>query len=315
MLGWASRSSWHRVEFYYEHGLIPVMPTPEQFAAGCSHNRLASELRRKLVPNLKRVFSKEAWIRSAPVSSNPGEVVVGGTMYRSAHGWERRDDATLAVDLDEKFRPGIESLLARLADVDILRAVIIHAVVPEALTGGLGFQISTSHIVNHLLMSPHPSEHAVWDLQLIQPDPGGLDLFECRLDAARTGRGLRGKALRSLGTVRGQGGHLYELVRYEDPQTGRVSYVDATAAEGGEVLTTRQQWDEWYDHVGETIARARRFEYEDCKYPAPSVPEFLNLCAQLTPDDFEFFRDKKIFRSHPEIDWPRAAAESPRSTH
>ena len=314
-MGLASRNGWHRVEFYYEHGLIPVMPTPEQFAVGCSHNRLMQELRRKLMPNLRRAFGREAWTRSAPVASRPEEVVTGGTMYRSAHGWERRDEVSVHVDADEEPRRGVEALLARLADVDILRAAIIHAVVPEAIVGGLGFRISTSHIVNHLLMSPHPSEHAVWDLQLIQPDPGGLDLFERRLEEARAGRGLRGKTLRSLGTVRGQGGHLYELVRQDDPETGRVRYVDATTADGGEVLTSRKQWDEWYDHVGETIARARRFEYEKCKYPAPSVPEFLNLCAQLTPSDFEYFRDREIFRTHPEIGWPRGPAESAKAVH
>ena len=47
---------------------------------------------------------------------------------------------------------------------------------------------------------------------------------------------------------------------------------------------------------------------EDEKYySAPTVARFLELCAQLRPEDYAFFRERSLDRIYPEIDWPRDA--------
>ena len=176
----------------------------------------------------------------------------------------------------------------------------------------LGFQLSSSQIVNHLLLAPHPCEQAVWDIQLLQSAPGGLELLEQRVEEARKALTWRGKILNTLGTYRVRRAHRFELARTTDPETGQIGYVDASLADTGELCLDKDAWEQWYDHVLDTVARARNFEYtvrreevEHQDYSAPHIPGFLRLCASLTDADMEFFRDRTPYRSYAEIDWPR----------
>jgi hypothetical protein len=183
---------------------------------------------------------------------------------------------------------------------------------------GLGLRVPPSFIANHLLASPHPCEKAVWDIQLLHAEPGGLELLEARVEEARRAATLRGKLLRTLGTERLSGAHRFELLRRTDPQTGDVRYLDAKlAAPGEEVVIGALAWERWYDHVLETAARARRFDYFVREqrhplqhYPAPTVIQFLRLAALLEPRLFRFFEDRSILEEHVEIGWPPAPASA-----
>ncbi len=310
---------YHKAIYFFENGRIPVLPTHGQFRAACAHQRLSSTVRLKAGPFLRRLFSKESFQRKAETSDNADEVVAGATMRRFNPGAAPlpEDAARRLVNPGELRTADVDpergGWLARLLQMDVLRAIAMTAYNPVLVTAGLGFRIPASWNANHLLFSPHPCEHAVWDLQLIQGDPGGLELLERRTEEARKAKSLRGRVLSILGTHRTVGSHRFELVRTVDPDTGWVRYVDATLVEAGSVVTTPEDWNLWYDHMRETIERARRFEYavrpadQETYYPAPTITRFLELAAQLEPKDFAFFRNRDPFGTYPEISWPRFA--------
>ena len=227
------------------------------------------------------------------------------------------DDITLnwtAVnpsDFYNIYRGSLSELSDEDDAADVLRAILVECVTPETLFAGLGFRIWSSTRCNHLLLAPHPCEKAVWDIQLLQADPGGFELLERRVEEAREARTLRGKVLRTLGTRRLSGAHRFELVRQTDPETGEVRYADAKMVDSGEVVLSERDWQRWYDHVLDTIDRARRFDYlvreQDNPlqpYPAPTVIRFLRFAALIEPKHFAFFKNRDLQEAHPEIHWP-----------
>jgi len=311
---------YHRVVFFHEHGLLPVLPTREQVRAGCSSVRLAALLRKR-GPFVRRLLSFDSFRRARVQASDPTKIKAGGTHDRYAAPGQHVDPALVPDGDDTAGSPLAErgalpgatsSLLARINEIDALRSVLIHCVVPSALLAGTGRKVGPSQLCNHLLLAPHPCEKAVWDLQLLQGDRGGFEMLEARVEEARRAQTLRGRTLRILGTRRLRAAHRFELVRTVDPVSGEVRYVDATLADGGEVVLSDADWNRWYDHMLETITRARRFQYalpraDDArrKYPAPTFVQFLRLCAQLEPRDVAFFRERSPIGVYPEIGWPR----------
>ncbi len=303
---------YHCCEYYYEHGQIPRLPTREQFHAACRFRRLGRVLRTAGGPFLRRLFSKSAFRTAGATASNPKEVKAEATIYRFQKGAEA-SDAESAEDAGTRLAglSGVDRLLARINEIDVLRAILVECVTPETLFAGLGFRIWSSTRCNHLLLAPHPCEKAVWDIQLLQADPGGFELLERRVEEAREARTLRGKVLRTLGTRRLSGAHRFELVRQTDPETGEVRYVDAKMVDSGEVVLSERDWQRWYDHVLDTIDRARRFDYlvreQDNPlqpYPAPTVIRFLRFAALIEPKHFAFFKNRDLQEAHPEIHWP-----------
>ena len=319
--GYLPSRGYHRAVYYYENGQLKTLPTREQFRVACRYFRLARVLRYEGMPFVRRLFSRAAFQSMERTGSDPRTVKAEATVYRfakeSSEAVDRMEprpqgQAELPVRLEDLH--GMDRVLARLNQIDAVRGLMIHSLTPPALMAGFGFCISSSHIANHLLFAPHPCEKAVWDIQMVQAARGGLDVLEQRVEEARRSRTLRGKMLRTLGTRRLSGAHRFELVRYTNPETGEVRYIDAKIAGSGEVVLTESDWERWYDHVQLTIVRARRFEYfvrerEDPRqhYPAPTVIRFLKLCAMLEPEDYGFFEDRNIQDEYPEIGWPRVA--------
>lgn len=307
---------YYRAIYFYEHGLISKLPTKQQFVVGCSHMRLSHVLAGRSKPLLRQLISVQAFRPAgatephASGSTTEGAQSSAGRLFATNPRSDERSGSSLAKDRFHGLE-GIDELLARMNEIDFFRASLTHALVPMATLAGMGFQIDASHIANHLLCAPHPCEEGVWDLQVLQSEPGGLDLLASRVEEARRAVTLRGKILRTLGTRRVRRGHRFELVCTRDP-SGQVRYMDAALVENGEVLTEPDQWERWYDHVHDTIALARRFIYLDRKgatYPhtGPTVPQFLERCALLEPRDYPFFKDRDPLATFPEIGWPRIA--------
>ncbi len=315
--------------FFHEHGMLSVLPSLEQFRSACRSARLLSVIRERAGPFTRRLFSAAAFRRAPGTRADPGAIVAEATIYRFGRARPQRAEldgeltqphaARGGSRLETEALPPIDATLARLNEVDALRAVLMHGVVPVATLASLGLRVPPSIIANHLLAAPHPCEKAVWDVQLLHAEPDGLDLLEARVDEARRGRTLRGKILRTLGTRRQSGAHRFELLRRADPTTGEVRYLDAKlAAPGEEVVLGEAAWDRWYDHVLETVARARRFDYLVREqrhpmqhYPAPTLIQFLRLAAMLEPRHFEFFENRSLLLEHPEIGWPPDLPASP----
>jgi hypothetical protein len=83
-----------------------------------------------------------------------------------------------------------------------------------------GLHIPTRFIIAHLLHTPHPT--AVWDVQLIQPDPGGLDEMERELDLME-GPGVKPRLYRAMAGRPGYYDYLRDLTtkarRFDYPAT------------------------------------------------------------------------------------------------
>jgi hypothetical protein len=292
-----------------------VLPSLEQFRAACRSARLARVLRERMGPFTRRLFSAQAFRRAARTSTEPSEVVAEATIYRFREGRPAAPapiEPRAAASEPAEALPPLDALLARMNEIDALRAILMHGVVPVATLAGLGLRVPPAITANHLLAAPHPCEKAVWDIQLLHAEPGGLELLEARVEEARRAKTVLGKLLRTLGTRRLSGAHRFELVRRQDPESGEVRYVDAKLAEPGEeVVIGAAAWDRWYDHVLETVARARRFDYFVREqrhplqhYPAPTVIQFLRLAGMLEPRLFRFFENRSVLEEHSEIGWP-----------
>jgi hypothetical protein len=317
MIGKWRDKGYHRAVWCYEQGLISKLPSRAQFDAGCAHMRLGRAIVTRSRPLLRQLLNKQAFRPAGMTVPDAAEISLeatknsAGRLHRVSGAETELKAQELRADRFEGLG-AVDRIIARMNEIDVLRASLVHTIVPCASYAGLGFMIDASYIANHLLYAPHPCEQAVWDLQLLQPESGGLELFEQRIEEAREAKTLRGKILRTLGTRRVARGHRFELVRTTDA-TGQVRYVDAATVEGGEIVLTPDDWDRWYDHVHDTITRARDFQYlsrpdPESHYAAPTVPGFLECCAELQPGDFEFFKSENPMGVFPEIDWPRSAA-------
>jgi hypothetical protein len=310
---------YYRAIYFFEKGLIARLPTREQFLVGCSHMRLAYAISVRSRPLLRQLFNRNAFRRAGLTEAEADRITLAATKNSAGrlHAVSTAsDDPHRAPRPEERYAKldRVDRLLAAANEVDVLRAGLMHTVVPMAAIAGMGFQIDASHIANHLLIAPHPCEQAVWDIQLLQADEGGLDLLASRTEEARRARTLRGRILRILGTHRVKRGHRFELVRVVGDD-GRARYVDAALVDSGRVLVEPEQWDRWYDHVLETVELARKDVYLDRKvevgaYPAPTVPRFLDRCAMLRTSDYEFFKNRNPLMNFPEIGWPREEAGS-----
>lgn len=239
---------YHRVRFYHERGILPVLPTREQMRAGIysySAHRVVQFKMKRMVRQLRSRVAIKPMARQ------------GAGLQVEATG-----------DTFEPYR-GYEELgpLGRALATPMVRGIVLSVLCPEYSVGGRGLCVGTHLIVNHLLYLPHVDIGALWDLQLLHPDPGGLDLLEERLEVAATQRGRAGK--------------LYHTV----------------AAAGGDV-------ELWYRTLAALIPRIRQFDYPDAT-GEPMFIEFVERCSHLGPREMKFFRNHDVLQPYPEIEWPR----------
>jgi hypothetical protein len=238
----------HRARFYFHHGLLDVMPTRDQLAAGIAER---SKWRRAKF-KVYRLWSKRSFLLKPYVRQGKGVFVEEPKEPMAGRYTSFRD-----------LRWYHKALSA-----PAVRGAYLTVLCPEYLLAGYGVAVGKNLIVNHLLYIPHIDIGATWDLQLLQADPGGLDLLERRLEQARSRRGARGKLCRLL------------------------------AESGGDA-------ERWYATLAELTPRARRFDYAPF-LGEPTFVDFLKLCAEIDPRHFGFFKTHSILDPHPEIDWKGA---------
>jgi len=246
-------SGMHRVAFYYERGLIPALPTPEQINIGIRSKGLRGKLRYwrdALNEHLERGQMASAIAR---------------------HGDGLYADAPTTAEGYESFEEF--PLLKRLLSVPLVRGPVLAMVCPEYALAGRGLRVGTNLIVNHLLYLPHIYIGPTWDLQLLAPDPGGLDLLEERLKIARKGTGFQGQLYR------------------------------AVAEAGGDI-------ELWFDTLANVIPGCRRLEFPEYRHE-PTLLEFFQRCGELEPRDYEHFCTHSILNEYAQMGWPRAPIFEP----
>ncbi len=199
-----------RIEFYIERGVLSRAPTVDQLhraelIAACAagpRERLRSALREPLGAfGLQR---RRALLRVANAEI-------------AAHGHVPSSPSTQ----DPAAQPALDRLLRALFLFAPLRFLANCAVNPFYLRRDTGLSVPSSWLIEHLLSSPHPS--ALWDLQILAADPGGLDAFERRLEECSRGNGLRARAYRALAQRDGYYDYLRQVCarvrRFDYPPT------------------------------------------------------------------------------------------------
>ena len=215
----------HRVRFFHERGLVPVMPTPEQLYVGLT---VPKRLHRAIYHGVLRIrarFRDRILVR--PVART------GKALYLA------NSDEILAGRQDEMAAETFDSmrLRGRLLSVPLLRGAALGVLCPEYLLAGFGLQCGRNLIVNHLLYLPHIGVGPTWDLQLIHADPGGLDWLEQRLAIARARDTFRGRLYYDVAQAGGDVDGWYDTLEkiipaarhfeYPNMEEGEVTFVEA----------------------------------------------------------------------------------------
>jgi len=91
-------------------------------------------------------------------------------------------------------------------------------VVPGNAIPGTGLTIPCKNLISHVVHAPHPT--ALWDVQIIHADEGGLDQLEREINLAATGRSLKPRIYRALT----QDSSYYDYLRDLVPRVRRFDY-------------------------------------------------------------------------------------------
>jgi hypothetical protein len=206
-----------RIEFYVKRGLVPRMPTPEELASAERDNTQTGA----------GVIQRLRWYARHPLDVFP---------TRRKRRRLRQSNAEAARSGLARSAPSVEELRAEERARDLpwldraLRALFLWSPARFAVQclynpyyplPGSGLEIPTRYLIEHVLHSPHPS--ALWDLQIIAADPGGLDALERRLEECGRSRSLRSRIYRALAQREGYYDYLRELCaqvrRFDYPPT------------------------------------------------------------------------------------------------
>ena len=198
-----------RVEFYTHHGLVPQPPTDAQLAKAISEMQTKVGILGQLIyyaKNPKMIFPSTA----------KREFVDNPRVTGDSRPAEKISDA---VHQQRTAQPALDRFLFWLFLFAPARLAAKSVCNPWELIPAAGLNASTGCVISHILQTPHPSP-ALWDLQVIHPDEGGLDRLERRVDEALLGRSAAARINRALGSRPRQFEELKELI----PRVRRFDY-------------------------------------------------------------------------------------------
>jgi hypothetical protein len=207
-----------RIEYYVRHGLVSRVPSDEQLA------RAFVAIRDKVgVLGQVKYYAKHPLMifptarKRAALRQPITEMAKDG--YEAPH-----QVSTQAVAVDGPPKPALDRGLERLFLFSPARFVAQCAFNPWAAIPSSGLNVPRNFLISHILHTTHPPP-AIWDMQCLQPDPGGLDELEARLLRALRGDGLRSRVDRALGCREGYFDYLREWIprlrRFEYPEIPR----------------------------------------------------------------------------------------------
>ena len=190
-----------RIEFYVRQGLVKRVPTDQQLRQAAKSNatnagaverlRFYARNPRHLLPWGKPVLQSndEVYAQGSLVGRLPGNV--GEAPETDARGLDR---ALIQAFKFPPLRFGVQTLYN-----------------PWNVVPTPGLEIPGRFLISHLLHTPHPT--ALWDVQLLHPDPGGLDTFEREIARMAEGRGPRARMFRAMAPRPGYYDYLARLVQ------------------------------------------------------------------------------------------------------
>jgi hypothetical protein len=207
-----------RIEFYVRQGLVPRAPTDAQLA------KAFLAIRDKVgVLGQMKYYSKHPLMifptarKRAALRQPITEMARDG--YEAPH-----QVAVDAVARDAASKPALDRALERLFLFSPARFAAQCAFNPWAAIPSSGLNVPRGFLISHILHTTHPPP-AIWDMQVLHGDEGGLDELAARLERALRGEGLRSRVDRALGCREGYFDYLREWIpriqRFDYPEIPR----------------------------------------------------------------------------------------------
>ena len=217
---------WQRIEFYVRHGLVHKMPTAKQlqqvsklnvYVGGGMTERLLYYVRHplNLFPSQAKIQAlQRVRVRSAKDMGESEKAQRSETL--SVH--QSCDNNMHALE------PFSDRLLKTACQFSPLRFAIACYFnpygwsVPWNAVTGTGLTMPLKPLISHVLHTPH--ELALWDLQIIHADEGGLNQLERELELAVTNRRIKYQFYRAMIQDLSYYDHLHDLI----PRVRRFDY-------------------------------------------------------------------------------------------
>ena len=224
-MAWYGVDPWQRIEFYVRHGLVPKMPTATQlrqvsklnvYKGGGMTERLRYYARHPLnlfPTQTKRQALQRMRMRSA--NDTAAATKVPASALAVPQSYNNNTDA---------LKPVSGRLLNTACQFSPLRFAIAcyfnpHGwSVPWDAVTGTGLTMPLKSLISHVLHTPH--DLALWDLQIIHADEGGLDQLERELTLAVADRRLKYRIYRAMIQDLSYYDHLHDLI----PRVRRFDY-------------------------------------------------------------------------------------------
>ena len=201
-----------RVDFYVRQGLVEHPPSDQQIEEASKGNKAAAGVWERIRYYARRPLEifPTAKKRARFQRTNEEISKLGTDTSNDSPGNRESIDSLAALD-----RALVKLFLfspARFAAQCLFNP---YTVVPST-----GMDIPTRFLISHVLHSPHPT--ALWDLQIIAGDEGGLDEFERQLNLCKESSGLRWRIYRALAQRPGYYSYLTDLLarvkRFDYPE-------------------------------------------------------------------------------------------------
>lgn len=208
---------WTRIAFYVKNGLVERMPTYEQleklskmnvYSGGGFTERILYYARHPL--NLFPTKEKKQFLRR-----EKHRVQHSQATEREYKG-KANDDNVPGLLLERVLQTTFQFSPARFVVQCYFNPY--GWVVPWNAIPGTGLTIPVKNLISHVVHAPHPT--ALWDVQIIHADEGGLDQLEREIKFAATGRSLKPRIYRALT----QDSSYYDYLRDLVPRVRRFDY-------------------------------------------------------------------------------------------
>jgi hypothetical protein len=210
---------WPRVEFYVRNGLVQRKPTTEQLEkAGRLNVYYGGGLTERIMHYARHPLDL------FPTKTKKQELLrmkvrTGGKVT----GLEE-PQATVTANSSNTPEPLLDRGLKVAFQFSPVRFAVqcyfnpYGWVVPGNAIPGTGLTVPLKNLISHVVHAPHPT--ALWDMQIIHADEGGLEQLECEIELAATGHGLKPRIYRALI----QDINYYDYLRDLVPQVRRFDY-------------------------------------------------------------------------------------------
>jgi hypothetical protein len=208
---------WPRIDFYVRTGLVLRRPTPEQLAEASKLNTtagfaIAERMKHFLRHPAELIFPTKRR-KQALLRMTLPEMVEGGKVEPQGASLSAPASPPLPR-VDRALRAAYQFAPLRFATSCYFNPYIwpVDAVATTGLT------IPLKSLISHVCHEPHYT--ALWDVQIIHGDEGGLDQLEREIELAATGRGLKPRLYRAMT----QSSSYYDYLRDLVPRVRRFDY-------------------------------------------------------------------------------------------